>query len=68
MKFEREHAEESILAFCELPRSREELAAFAEKHQNYVMSTWVRPLLAAGKLLRTDSQSPKSPFQRFVRG
>ena len=68
VKFEREHAEESILAFCELPRSREELAAFAGKHQNYVMSTWVRPLLAAGKLLRTDSQSPKSPFQRFVRG
>ena len=67
VRFDREHAEESILAFCELPRSREDLAAFADKHQNYVMSTWVRPLLEAGKLLRTDPQSPKSPFQRFVR-
>lgn len=67
VKFDREHAEESILAFCELPRSREELAAFADKHQNYVMSTWVRPLVMAGKLLRTDPRAPKSPFQRFVR-
>lgn len=65
--FDRENAEDSILAFCGAPRSREELAAFAGLNQSYVMATWVRPMVAAGKLLRTDPQSPKSPFQRFVR-
>ena len=65
--FDRSKAEESIIAYCELPRSREELAGFAGLNQNYVMATWVRPLVRAGRLLRTDPQNPKSPFQRFVR-
>ena len=65
--FDRDRAEESFLAYCELPRSREELAAFSGLNQSYVMATWIRPLAREGKLLRTDPQSPKSPFQRFVR-
>lgn len=67
VKFDREEAEKSFLEYCELPRSREELAAFAGMNQSYVMTTWIRPLVKAGKLLRTDPESPKSPFQRFVR-
>ena len=65
--FDRDRAEESFMAYCELPRSREELSAFAGLNQSYVMATWIRPLVREGKLLRTDPQSPKSPFQRFVR-
>lgn len=65
--FDRDRAEESFIAYCELPRSREELSAFAGLNQSYVMATWIRPLVREGKLLRTDPQSPKSPFQRFVR-
>lgn len=65
--FDRDCAEESFMAYCELPRSREELSAFAGLNQSYVMATWIRPLVREGKLLRTDPQSPKSPFQRFVR-
>ena len=65
--FDRDCAEESFIAYCELPRSREELSAFAGLNQSYVMATWIRPLVREGKLLRTDPQSPKSPFQRFVR-
>lgn len=65
--FDRGKAEESILAYCELPRSRDELATFAGLNQSYVMATWVRPLIRDGRLLRTEPQSPKSPFQRFVR-
>lgn len=65
--FDRDRAEESFIAYCELPRSREELAAFAGLNQSYVMATWIRPLVRDGKLLRTEPQSPKSPFQRFVR-
>lgn len=65
--FDRDRAEESFIAYCELPRSREELAAFSGLNQSYVMATWIRPLVRDGKLLRTEPQSPKSPFQRFVR-
>ena len=65
--FDRDRAEESFMAYCELPRSREDLSAFAGLNQSYVMATWIRPLVREGKLLRTDPQSPKSPFQRFVR-
>lgn len=36
-------------------------------NQSYVMTTWIRPLVRDGRLLRTEPQSPKSPFQRFVR-
>ena len=65
--FDRSRAEETILAFCEVPRSRDELAAFTGLNQSYTMSYLVRPLLQGGKLVRTDPESPKSPFQHFVR-
>jgi len=65
--YDRSRSDETILAYCEIPRSREDLAAFTGLNQVYVMSALVRPLLLGGKLLRTDPQSPKSPFQRFVR-
>ena len=65
--FDRAMPEKSILDYCELPRSRDELAAFTGLNQSYVMTTWVRPLVREGRLLRTEPHSPKSPFQRFVR-
>ena len=65
--FDRSRAEETILAFCEVPRSRDELAEFTGLNQSYTMSYLVRPLLQGGKLVRTDPESPKSPFQHFVR-
>jgi ATP-dependent DNA helicase RecG len=65
--FDRSRPEKSILDYCELPRSRDELAAFTGLNQSYVMTTWVRPLVREGRLLRTEPHSPKSPFQRFVR-
>ena len=65
--FDRAMPEKSILDYCELPRSRDELAAFTGLNQSYVMTTWMRPLVRDGRLLRTEPQSPKSPFQRFVR-
>ena len=65
--FDRSRAEETILAYCELPRSREDLTAFTGLNQSYMMTTWIRPMVKNGKLLRTEPQSPKSPFQRFVR-
>jgi len=65
--FDRERAEQSFLDYCELPRSREELASFAGLNQSYVMTTWIRPMVRDGRLQRSDPASPRSPFQRFVR-
>ena len=65
--YDRAHSEESILAYCEIPRSREELAAFTGLSQVYVMTALVRPLLQSRRLQRTDPSSPKSPFQKFVK-
>lgn len=67
VRFDREHPEDSIAAFCELPRSREELASFTGLNQNYTMTTWIRPMVRDGRLQRTDPNAPRSPFQRFVR-
>ena len=65
--FDRRKADETILAYCAIPRSREELAAFTGCTQSYTMSYLVRPLLLSGALERTDPGSPKNPNQRYVR-
>ena len=65
--FDRRKAEETILAFCQTPRSREELAAFTGRTQPYTMHYLVRPLLDAKKLAMTNPAMPKDPAQRFVR-
>lgn len=64
--FDRRKAEETILAFCAIPRSREELAAFTGCTQSYTMAYLIRPLLLSGALERTNPGSPKDPNQRFV--
>ncbi len=64
--FDRRRSEETILAFCKSPRSREELASFTGRTQSYTMSYLVRPLLESGKLAMTNPAAPKDPAQRFV--
>ena len=68
LKFDRNHPEESIVEYCEQPRSREELANFTGLNQSYMMTALIRPLVKMGKLMHTDPSAPRSPFQRFVRG
>lgn len=65
--FDRRKSEETILAFCKTPRSREELTAFTGRTQSYTMSYLVRPLLESGKLAMTNPDSPKKPSQRYMR-
>ncbi len=60
-------SEEGILAFCEVPRSRDELVAFIKKSKNYVMSQIIAPLVENGKLRLTLPEKPKSSKQRFIR-
>ena len=65
--FDRRKSEETILAFCKTPRSREELAAFTGRTQSYTMSYLVRPLLESGKLAMSNPDAPKNPSQRYLR-
>ena len=58
--------EDSILAFCEIPRSRSELIEFTGKSRNYVFKL-ISPLVECGKLKLTMPDKPKSSNQRYVK-
>lgn len=55
-----------LLAFCRVPRSREEIAEFVGvKTQFYVVSKYIKPLLEEGRLQMTLPDKPKSKNQRY---
>ena len=58
---------ESIIEFCTIPRSRDELTQFIGKSRSYVMNKIIYPMVEDGKLKMTVPDSPKSHSQRFVR-
>lgn len=58
---------DSIIEFCEMPRSRAELVAFVGKSRNYVMGQLILPLIACGKLKMTLPDKPKSANQKYVK-
>lgn len=64
--FDRKEWERTILAFCEIPRSREDLTRFTGCTQSYTMAYLVRPILESGRLQRTNPSSVKDPDQKFV--
>lgn len=57
---------ESLLEFCEQPRSRQEIIDFLGFSRYYSMSKILQPLLDAGKLGLTMPDKPKSSKQRYV--
>lgn len=59
--------EDSILDFCEIPRSRAELIEFTGKSRNYVVKQLIAPLVECGKLKLTIPDKPKSSNQKYVR-
>lgn len=59
---------ESIIDFCSVPRSRDEIVSFVGKSKNYVMSILVNPLVKDGTLKLTIPDKPKSPLQKYVKG
>lgn len=59
--------EDSILNFCEIPRSRAELIEFTGKSRNYVVKQLIAPLVECGKLKLTIPDKPKSSNQKYVR-
>jgi len=58
---------ESILAFCEKPRSRDELINFTGFSRYYTMSKIVQPLIDEKQLRLTMPDKPKSSKQLYVR-
>ena len=58
---------DSLIEFCSIPRTRDEIAAFVGKSKNHVMSKIVNPLVSSGKLRLTMPEKPKSPGQKFVK-
>ena len=59
--------ENSILAFCIVPRTRQEISDFLGiKSVPYAIKTYVLPLVAAGKISLSNPTRPKSPEQRYT--
>ncbi|MCD8200594.1 MAG: putative DNA binding domain-containing protein [Clostridia bacterium] len=56
---------ESVLEFCEIPRTRDEIVQFIGKSQNYVVSKVINPLVKDGKLGLTIPDKPHSSKQKF---
>jgi len=63
----REVGESDILTFCLTPRSRKEIANFLGiNSQAYAISTYVTPLVNAGKIKLSIPERPKSPDQKYT--
>lgn len=58
---------DAIIEYCSVPRSRNELASFAGRSQNYVMSHIVSPLIESGKIRLTLPEKPKSSKQKYIK-
>ncbi|MBQ3591620.1 MAG: AAA family ATPase, partial [Clostridia bacterium] len=57
---------ERILEYCRTPRSKEEIAAHLEiRAVYYVVSKYLKPLVASGKLQLTIPEKPGSRNQKY---
>ena len=56
-----------LLAFCAVPRTRQELADYTGCTQSYTMNYLIKPLLQSGAIRLTIPDSPRSRQQRYVR-
>ncbi len=58
---------EKILAFCQEPRSRDEIMVHIDlKHREHFRSSILQPMLEAGLLEPTIPDKPNSPKQKYV--
>jgi predicted HTH transcriptional regulator len=58
--------DECILKFCQIPKSRNELAEFCGINLKYVRR-YVAPLIESGRLKMTKPEFPSSIDQRFIK-
>lgn len=64
-QMDQDNAEESILSYCSIPRTKDEIVRFVGKSRNYVISRFISPLVNSGKLKLTIPDKPQSPFQKY---
>lgn len=57
---------ETILEYCNIPRTRKELIDFIGKSQSYAMSKYIKPLIESNKLRLTIPDKPQSSKQKFI--
>ena len=58
--------EAGLLVYCQVPRSRQEIADFLHlRTTSYVMSEYIKPLLESGRLALTLPEKPGSRNQKF---
>lgn len=57
--------EERIIGFCEIPRTRGEIAKFIGRTQYYAVKTYIEPLVKEGKLAMSIPNIPASPKQTY---
>lgn len=59
--------EKELLRFCNVPRSRQEIAKFLGiKSVPYAVTTYVTPLVGKGLLTLSIPEKPRSPKQRYT--
>ena len=59
--------EQSVLEFCQTPKSRQEIQQYLGLSDNeYVRKSIVKPLIDSGKLALTIPDKPTSPKQKFI--
>lgn len=59
--------EKDVVAFCQTPRTRQEIASFLQiKTVGYAMSRYILPLVKAGVLQQLYPESPKSRKQKYM--
>lgn len=59
-------AEMDLIAFCQVPRSREEIGLHLRKTTYYAMRTFVNPLIAKGYLRFVDGSKEGSRYAKVV--
>ena len=55
----------SLLDYCLTPRTRDEIVKFIGKSRNYVVKTYITPLVLAGQLKLTIPNKPQSSLQKY---
>lgn len=55
----------SLLDYCSTPRTREDIVKFVGKSKNYVIRTYISPLVLSGQLKLTIPNKPQSSLQKY---
>lgn len=58
----------ALLAYCKVPRSRQEMQDFCEiKTREYFRKNILKPMLARGLVRETIPEKPRSKNQRYIK-